>query len=127
MINNFLIISCTGKNNFLGLKLDNKFFSEKIQNNIYTNNSLVNNIMKFLAKNNAKLNKEYSIIFNQGPGSFSSLRIALSVAKGIQIVYGIKIYGYKNSQLEEFKLENIENLLKNNKLEEKKIKPIYQN
>ncbi len=83
--------------------------------------------MKFLAKNNAKLNKEYSIIFNQGPGSFSSLRIALSVAKGIQIVYGIKIYGYKNSQLEEFKLENIENLLKNNKLEEKKIKPIYQN
>ena len=127
MINNFLIISCTGKNNSIGLKLNNKFFSKKIQNNIVSNNSLVSNIMNFLSKNNAKLNNKYSIIFNQGPGSYSSLRIGLSVAKGIQIVYGIKIYGYKSSQLEELKLENIENLIKNKKLEEKKVKPIYEN
>tara|TARA_B100000579_G_scaffold55828_1_gene39593 strand:+ start:174 stop:557 length:384 start_codon:yes stop_codon:yes gene_type:complete len=127
MINNFIIISCTGKNNSIGLKLNNKFFSKKIQNNINSNNSLVSNIMKFLNKYNAKLSNKYSIIFNQGPGSYSSLRIGLSVAKGIQIVHGIKLYGYKNSQLEKLKLENIENLIKNNKLEEKEVKPIYKN
>ena len=83
--------------------------------------------MKFLNKYNAKLSNKYSIIFNQGPGSYSSLRIGLSVAKGIQIVHGIKLYGYKNSQLEKLKLENIENLIKNNKLEEKEVRPIYKN
>ena len=126
MINNFIIISCTGKNNSIGLKLNNKFFSKKIQNNINSNNSLVSNIMKFLNNYNAKLNNKYSIIFNQGPGSYSSLRIGLSVAKGIQIVHGIKLYGYKSSQLEKLKLENIENLIKNNKLEEKEVRPIYK-
>ena len=54
-----------------------------------------------------KLNHEYSILVNIGPGSFSSLRISLSVAKGIQIVHGSNLYGYKNNQLPDLKLENI--------------------
>ena len=61
-----------------------------------------------------------------GPGSYSSIRISLSVAKGIQIVYGSKLYGYKSEQLSELKLENIENLIKNNQLENKMVNPIYQ-
>ena len=61
-----------------------------------------------------------------GPGSYSSIRISLSVAKGIQIVHGSKLYGYKSDQLPELKLENIENLIKNKQIEDKKIKPIYQ-
>ena len=48
MINNFLIINCTGNNNSIGLKSNNKFFIEKLQNNINSNNLLVNNIIKFL-------------------------------------------------------------------------------
>ena len=61
-----------------------------------------------------------------GPGSYSSLRISLSVAKGIQIVHGCKLYGYKNEQLPELKLENIEILIKNKQLKNKMINPIYQ-
>ena len=61
-----------------------------------------------------------------GPGSFSSLRISLSVAKGIQITHGTKLYGYKSNQLSEFKLENIEILIKNKQLENKLVNPIYQ-
>ena len=38
MINNFLIINCTGKNNSIALKTDNKFFIKKLQNNINSNN-----------------------------------------------------------------------------------------
>ena len=126
MINNFLIISCTGKNNSIGLKSDNKFFKEKLQNNINSNNQLVSNIINFAKKYKVEFSEKYSIIVNMGPGSYSSIRISLSVAKGIQIVLGSKLYGYKNNQLSEFKLENIENLIKNKQLENKMVNPIYQ-
>ena len=126
MINNFLIINCTGKNNCVGIKSNNKFFKEKLQNNINSNNYLVNNIINFANKYKVKLDKNYSIIVNMGPGSFSSLRISLSVAKGIQIVYGSKLFGYKSDQLSELKLENIENLIKNNLLTNNLVNPIYR-
>ena len=125
MINNFLIISCTGKNNSIGLKSNNKFFKVKLQNNINSNNLLVSNIISFAEKHEVELSNKYSIIVNLGPGSYSSLRISLSVAKGIQIVHGSKIYGYKNHQLSELKLENIEILIKNKQLKNKMINPIY--
>ena len=126
MIKNFLIISCTGKNNLIGLKFNNKFFKEKLQNNIDSNNLLVSSILSFTRKNQVKLNSKYAIIVNMGPGSFSSLRISLSVAKGIQIVHGSKLYGFKSDQLSEFKLENIEILIKNKQFKNKAVNPIYQ-
>ena len=126
MINNFLIINCTGKNNSIGLKSDNKFFKEKLQNNISSNNLLVSNIISFTKKYKVKLSSKYSIIVNMGPGSYSSIRISLSVAKGIQIVHGCKLYGFKSDQLSEFKLENIEILIKNKQLKNKMINPIYK-
>ena len=126
MINDFLVISCTGKNNLIGLKTNNKFFKEKLQNNINSNNMLVSNILSFTNKHEVKLNDKYSIIVNMGPGSFSTLRISLSVAKGIQIVHGSKLYGFKSDQLSDLSLENIENLIKNEKLENKMINPIYK-
>ena len=126
MINNFLIISCTGKNNSIGLKFNKKFFIEKLQNNINSNNQLVNNIIRFINKYKVELDSKYSLIVNMGPGSYSSVRISLSVAKGIQILYGSKLYGYKSDQLAEFKLENIEILIKNKQLKNKMVNPIYQ-
>ena len=72
------------------------------------------------------MSDKYSVIVNMGPGSFSSLRISLSVAKGIQIVYGSRLYGYKNDQISEFNLENIKILIKNKQLKDKVVNPIYQ-
>ena len=126
MIKDFLIINCTGKNNSLGLNVNNKSFIEKFQNNISSNSQLVNNIIKFITKYKVKLNNNFSVIINLGPGSYSALRISLSVAKGIKIVHRTKLYGYKNSHLSELKLENIKILIKNKQLENKMLKPIYQ-
>ena len=123
---NLFIISCTGKNNLIGLKIDNKFFKEKLQNNINSNNLLVSSILGFTNKHKVKLNNKYAVIVNMGPGSFSSLRISLSVAKGIKIVHGSKLYGFKSDQLSELNLENIEILIKNNLLQNKMINPIYK-
>ena len=47
------------------------------------------------------MTRDMSILVNLGPGSYSSLRIALSVAKGISIAKGSKIYGFKKKNLKE--------------------------
>ena len=108
MIKDFLIINCTGKNDSIGLRIDNNFFIQEFQTNIKGNEMLVSNILKFLKKNNVEISRDFSIIVNIGPGSFSTIRTSLAVAKGIKISKGARLYGYKNSTLAEFKLKNIE-------------------
>ena len=125
MIKDFLIINCTGKNDSIGLRLNNNFFIEKLQTNIKNNELLVDKIFNLLQKKKAKVNNSFSVIVNIGPGSFSTLRTSLAIAKGIKISKGSSIYGYKNSILKEFNLKNIEFLIKNNLLENKLIKPQY--
>jgi len=121
----FLVINCTGKNDSFGLYVNNKFFTKKIQNNIFSYESLVSNLLNFLKENQTEINEDFSILINRGPGSFSALRIAISVAKGIKIVSGAKIGGYKNSELSELNLENVEKIINKNSVEYNLIKPIY--
>ena len=125
VIKDFLIINCTGKNDSIGLRVNNIFFTEKIQTNIKKNDELVGNIIKFLKKHDIVVDKNFSIIVNRGPGSFSSIRVSLSVAKGIQISKGAKLYGYKDSSLCKFDAKNINLLIEKSLLESKLIKPIY--
>jgi len=125
MIKDFLIINFTGKNNFIGLKINNNFFTQKIQTKINNNEILVDTIYQLIKKKNVKMDGKFSIIVNNGPGSFSAIRTSLSVAKGIKIACGASIYGYKDFNLTEFTLKNIELLIKNNLLENKLINPVY--
>ena len=81
--------------------------------------------MKFLKSHSVKLDKNFSIIVNQGPGSFSTLRIALAIAKGLKISKKIQLFGYKNKDLKQFDQENIEYLLNKNLIEKNLINPIY--
>ena len=122
MIKNFLIIKFIGKDDKLGLRINKDFFVYNFQKK---NERLVSVIYKFLKSHSIKLDKNFSVIVNQGPGSFSGIRISLAVAKGLEISKNIRLYGYKNSELSEFNQSNIENLLKKNLIEKKLIKPIY--
>ena len=124
IINNFLIISCIGKDDKLGLRINNDFFIKKFENKTH-NERLVNEISNFLKSHNIKIDEKFSVLVNQGPGSFSGIRISLAVAKGLEISKKVKLYGYKNSDLKLFNQENIENLLQKNLIEKKLIKPIY--
>ena len=81
--------------------------------------------MNFLSFHNISLYKNFSVIVNQGPGSFSGIRISLAVAKGLEISKNVQLYGFKNSDLRKFDLENIEKMLKRNLTEKKLIQPIY--
>ena len=124
MIKDFLIISCTGNNDKIGLKIDTNFFIHDFQTKI-NNELLVSNILNLVNKHKVNINKDFSILINSGPGSFSTIRVALAVAKGIEISSNAKLFGFKNSNLPQFNLANIEVLIDKNLIEKKLIKPLY--
>ena len=68
---------------------------------------------------------DFSVLINSGPGSFSSIRVSLAVAKGIKITKKVNLYGYNNTDLGQFNLANIELLIKKNLIQKKLIKPLY--
>ena len=125
MIKDFLIINCTGKNDKIGLKINNNFFVHNFQNKIQNNEILVSTILNLTNKHKAKINKNFSILIYNGPGSFSSIRVALAVAKGIKISHKVNLFGYLDTNLTKFNLENIEILINKNLIENKLIKPLY--
>ena len=125
MIKDFLIINCTGKNDKIGLKVNNNFFIHNFQTKIKNNEILVSTILNLINKHKANIDNNFSILINSGPGSFSTIRVALSVAKGIKISNNVSLFGFKNSDLPQFNLENIEVLINKNLIEKKLIKPLY--
>ena len=125
MIKDFLIINCTGKDDKIGLKVNNNFFIHDFQTKITNNEILVSTILNLINKHKANVDKNFSILINNGPGSFSTIRAALSIAKGIKISNNVKLFGFKDEDLSEFTLENIEVLINRNLIEKKLIKPLY--
>tara|TARA_B110000285_G_C14986013_1_gene543848 strand:+ start:577 stop:960 length:384 start_codon:yes stop_codon:yes gene_type:complete len=126
MIKDFLIISCTGNNDKIGLKINTNFFIHDFQSKI-NNELLVSNILNLVNKHKVIINKEFSILINSGPGSFSTIRVALAVAKGIEISSNAKLFGFNSLNLPQFNLANIEVLINKNLIEKKLIKPLYIN
>ena len=125
MIKNFLIINCIGKNDKIALKVNNNFFIHDFDAKIKNNDQLVINILNLVKKYKVNLNNSFTILVNFGPGSFSSVRVSLAVAKGIKLSKKINFFGFKNSDLGQFSLANIELLIKNNLIEKNLIKPLY--
>ena len=125
MIKNFLIISCIGKDDKLGLRINKDFFIHKIVYSKNKNDQLVSQLINFLSLHNISLDKNFSVIVNQGPGSFSGIRTSLAVAKGLEISKNVQLYGFKDSDLMKFDQENIEKMFKKNLIEKKLIQPIY--
>ena len=124
MIKNFLIFNFIGRENKIGLKVDNNFFIHDFDQTV-NNDQLVSSILNLIKKHKVNLCKNFSVLVNNGPGSFSSTRVSLAVAKGIKISKKINLFGYKNSDLEQFNLANIELLIKKKLVQKNLIKPIY--
>ena len=124
MIKDFLIINLIGKENKIGLKINNNFYIHVLDQKT-DNEQLVSSILNMIKKHKVNLCKNFSVLVNNGPGSFSSTRVSLAVAKGIKISKKINLFGYKNSDLGQFNLANIELLIKKKLIQKNLIKPIY--
>ena len=125
MIKDFLIINCIGKNDKIGLKVNGNFFIHDLNSKTQKNDQLVIDILNLVKKHQINITSSFSILINSGPGSFSSLRISLAIAKGIKISKKVKLFGFKDSDLGEFSLANIELLIKKDLIQKNLIKPIY--
>ncbi len=125
MIKDFLIINCTGNSDKIGLRINNNFFVHNFQTKNHNNEVLVSTILNLITKHKVNMNKNFSVLVNNGPGSFSSIRVALSIAKGMKISNNVKLYGYKDKDLSLFNLENIEILIKKKLIQKNLIKALY--
>ena len=125
MINDFLIINCIGIDDKLGLRINKDFFVEKLKNEKKNSEILVVRIQEFLSTHKVKLDENFTVIVNQGPGSFSGIRTSLAVAKGLNISKNVKLFGFKSVDLKAFDQENIEKLIEQKLIEKKLIKPLY--
>jgi len=125
MIKNFLILNCIGKNDKIGIKINDRFYIHDFDRKVNNNDQLVLNILNLVKKHKVNINNNFSILVNNGPGSFSSIRVSIVVAKGMKISKKINLYGYKNADLEQFNLINIELLIKKNLAQKNLIKPLY--
>ena len=125
MIKNFLILNCIGKNDKIGIKINDRFYIHDFDKKVNNNDQLVLSILNLVKKHKVNINNNFSILVNNGPGSFSSIRVSLAVAKGIKISKKINLYGYKNADLGQFNLINIELLIKKNLAQKNLIKPLY--
>ena len=125
MVKDFIILNCIGKNDKIGLRINESFYIHELNSKINNNDQLVLNILNLVKKYKVNLNNRFSILVNVGPGSFSTIRTSLSVVEGMKISKKINIYGFKNSDLKQFDLANIELLIGQNLIQNKLIKPIY--
>ncbi len=125
MIKDFLIINCIGKNDKIGLKINNNFYIYDFDKKVNKNDQLVEKIMLLLQKHKVNINNNFSVLINTGPGSFSSIRVSLAVAKGIKISKKINLFGYKDKDLKQFNLGNIELLIEKKLIQKNLIKPLY--
>ena len=125
MINDFLILNCIGDNDKIGLKFGNKFYVHDFDQKFNKKDQLVLSILNLIKKYKVNIGDNFSILVNNGPGSFSSIRVSLAVAKGIKISKRINLYGFNNSDLGQFNLANIELLIKKGLIQKNLIKPLY--
>ena len=124
MIKDFLILNFIGKENQIGLRINNNFYIHDFDKN-NDNDQLVISVLNMIKKHKVKIDMNFSVLVNIGPGNFSSLRSSLAVAKGIKISKKINLFGYKNSDLSQFNVENIDLLIKKNLVQKNLINPIY--
>ena len=125
MIKDFLILNCIGISDKIGLKVDDDFFIHDFNNKVKNNDQLVITILNLVKKHKVIFDRSFTVLVNSGPGSFSSIRVALAVARGIKLSKNINLFGFKNSDLGQFSLANVELLIKKQLIQKKLIKPLY--
>tara|TARA_Y100000590_G_scaffold258181_1_gene289861 strand:+ start:610 stop:987 length:378 start_codon:yes stop_codon:yes gene_type:complete len=121
------IIDTAGEKIFLKIILDGKEYINKHNNSRENFDGLVTIIFNFIKQNNINLSKIDNIFINQGPGKYTSIRSAVSIAKALKISHNINIYGYYSTQIINNNYDILIKLLEEGRLTKNFIQPKYQN
>ena len=121
------IIDTAGEKIFLKIILDGKEYINKHNNSRENFDGLVTIIFNFIKQNNINLSKIDNIFINQGPGKYTSIRSAVSIAKALKISHNINIYGYYSTQIINNNYDILIKLLEEGRLTKNFIQPQYSN
>ena len=119
------IIDTTGEKIFLKIISGDKEYINNNNNCRENFDKFVKIIFGFLEQNNINLSKIDNIFINQGPGKYTSIRSAISIAKALKISKKINIYGYYSRQIINNNYNILFNLLKEDRLTKNFIQPKY--
>ena len=122
---NNLIIDAADEKIFFKIISKDKEYNIKYDNSRKNFDELVKIIFDFLDQYNIKISKIDNIFVNQGPGKYTSIRSAISVAKAIRISKKINIYGYYSTQIVNNNYGNLVKLIKEGRLTNNFIQPKY--
>ena len=122
-----LIIDAANEKIFFSIITDSKSYTTTYINSRENFDQFVKLLMDFLEKNNIYMKNINNIFINQGPGKFTSIRISISVAKGISLINNINLIGFKSSDIKEDNYKNLLELYKKKLLIKNRIKPLYNN
>ena len=97
---NILAICAALNNSYLGIKFEDKLITEIIKSDEnYHSLYLISKIKEILEKNSIELKNFDAITVNCGPGSFTGIRVAMSIAKVIAGELDLPIIPLNSSEI----------------------------
>lgn len=97
---NILALCCALNNSYLAVEYNNKIYTEIIESDEnYHSLYLISKIKDLLNKENISLNKFNFIAANLGPGSFTGIRVTLSIAKIISGELNLPLVGLNTAEI----------------------------
>ena len=124
---NNLIIDAAGEKILLKIISKDKEYNIKHDNSRENFDEFIKLVFNFLKENYIFLSENDNIFINQGPGKYTSIRSAISLAKGLRISKKVNIYGYYTSQITDNNHNILFKLLKEGRLTKDFIQPKYSN
>ena len=91
MIKNFLILNFIGIKNQIGLRINSNFYIHDFDKKA-DKDQLVLNVLNMIKKYKVNIDDNFSVLVNNGPGTFSSIRTSLAIAKGIRISKKVNLF-----------------------------------
>ena len=122
---NFLIIDGASDKICFFSRFNNKSYNKFFENSKDNYEKFSILLFDFLNKNNINLSQIDNVFVNQGPGSFSGIRVSIAVAKGLLITNKFELYGINSYDLKDKNYINIISLYEKGNLIKNLIKPIY--
>ena len=123
MIN--LIVDAANDKIFFAIMTESKSYTTTHLNSRENFDKFMKLLIEFLKKNNTNLRNIDNILINQGPGKFSSIRISISIVKGISLANNINLIGFNSDDIKNQNYKNLLELSKKKLLIKERIKPQY--